>query len=326
MSTATAVPQTYELEGDDAAATLKRTGWWRLARDSFERFRAADGFSHSRGLAFQIMLTVFPALIAFVGLTVAADQTDFRRLVEEAMNAMAPGPSGGLVTEALEQGGGAASDSDTAVLVGGLAALIAATGAMGQIERGANRIYGIESDRATLRKYAVALVLALTVGVLVLAAFVVFIAGSAIEDAGATTGWSDDAVTVWQFARWPAVLIFVLTGFSMLFKFSPRRRQPSMSWLAAGAIVTVAFWLLFTGALSIYLTASEAIGDTYGPLAGIIGLLLWSLLTSLAIFFGLAFAAQLEAIRAGVSEPATEEDANPSPGADQSATSVQSAV
>lgn len=314
MSTATAVPQTHELEGDDARETLSRTGWGRLARDSFERFRAADGFSHSRGLAFQFMLTAFPALIAFVGVVIDLDQKDFRRLIEETMNEVALGPTGGLVTNALEQGDRAGSGSGLVVLVGGIAALISATGAMGQIERGANRIYGIESDRATIRKYAVAALLALTVGVLILLAFVTFIAGSAIERAGAATGWSEAAVTAWQFARWPVVLVFVLAGFSMLFKMSPRRRQPSMSWLAAGAVVTVVLWFAFTGALLLYLTGAETFGDTYGPLAGIVGLLLWSLLTSVAIFVGLAFAAQLEAVRAGVSEPATDEDANAMPG------------
>lgn len=38
-------------------------------------------------------------------------------------------------------------------------------------------------------------------------------------------------------------------------------------------------------------------GDLYGPLAGTIGVLLWSFLTSAALLLGLAFAAQLEAVR-----------------------------
>jgi len=313
MSTATAVPQTFELEGDDARGILKRTGRRRLLRDSFERFRAADGFSHARALAFQIVLTAFPALIAVVGLTVDLDQEDFRRLIQETIRGVAPGPAGEILTQAFQQGSDAAADSGTAIFVGLAAALIAATGAMGQIERGSNRIYGVESDRSSLGKYVTAFVLAISVGVLILVAFVLFIGGSAIEEAGAATGWSDTAVTIWEIVRWPVVLVFVLAGFSLLFKVVPRRRQPSMSWLASGAIVTVVLWLAFTGLLSLYLTASEAFGDTYGPLAGIIGLLLWAFLTSLAVFFGIASAAQLEAVRAGVTRPAIDEDANPSP-------------
>lgn len=310
MSTATTVPHTYDLEGDHARATLKSTGWGRLIRDSFERFRAADGFSHARGLAFQIMLTAFPALIALVGVTVDLDQRNLKNLIEQTVTGIAPGPAGQILTDAFRQGTDAASGPSTATILGLAAALIAATGAMGQIERGGNRIYGIESDRGLLAKYAIAFVLAMTVGVLILVAFVMFVAGSAIGDAGSTSGWSDNAVTLWEIARWPVVVILALAGFSLLFKRSPRRRQPSMSWLLTGAIVSVGLWFLFTGALTLYLTVSKEFGETYGPLAGIVGLLLWSLLTSLAVFLGLAFAAQLEAVRAGVREPATEDEAH----------------
>ena len=92
---------------------------------------------------------------------------------------------------------------------------------------------------------------------------------------------------------------------------SPRRRQPTASWLAAGSSVSVALWFLFTWLLSLYLTKSASFGQTYGPLAGMIGLLLWALLTSLAIYLGIAFATQLEAIRAGAPGPVTGEQQNP---------------
>ena len=49
--------------------------------------------------------------------------------------------------------------------------------------------------------------------------------------------------------------------------------------------------------------ATDSFGATYGPIAGTIGVLLWTFLTSIALFFGLSFAAQLEAVRAGVPEP-----------------------
>ena len=42
---------------------------------------------------------------------------------------------------------------------------------------------------------------------------------------------------------------------------------------------------------------------TYGPLAGIVALQLWTLLSAIAIFFGAAVAAQLEAVRAGAPRP-----------------------
>jgi uncharacterized BrkB/YihY/UPF0761 family membrane protein len=102
--------------------------------------------------------------------------------------------------------------------------------------------------------------------------------------------------------------VLVVAAFALLFKLSPRRRQPSASWLAHGSAVSAILWFAFTGLLASFLTASKSFGQTYGPLAGVIGILLWALLTSWAVYLGLAFAAQLEAVRAGVPSPQTAEE------------------
>ena len=138
-------------------------------------------------------------------------------------------------------------------------------------------------------------------------AFIAFVAGSAAGRAAQATGISKSVITVWTFARWPLGIIAVVIAFALLFKRSPRRRQPDASWLAHGSALSTLLWFVFTGLLSLYLTASKSFGQTYGPLAGIVGILLWAFLTSLALHLGLAFAAQLEAVRAGVPNPQTAE-------------------
>ncbi len=47
MSTATRVPETWELTGDDARETLASTGRLRLLQDAFVRLRHAAGTTHS---------------------------------------------------------------------------------------------------------------------------------------------------------------------------------------------------------------------------------------------------------------------------------------
>jgi len=178
---------------------------------------------------------------------------------------------------------------------------------MAQIERGANRIYGVERDRPFLRKYLTALVLALTAGLLALLALVVLVGGAAIRDAVA---WGDTFDAIWSIARWPLGLLFVIAAISLLFELSPRRRQPEASWLAVGASVAAALWLAFMGLLALYIDATGAFGATYGPIAGTIGVLLWTFFTSVALFLGLAFAAQLEAVRAGEPQPRVDRDEN----------------
>jgi YihY family inner membrane protein len=310
MSTATSVPETYELEGDDALRTLRRTGWGQLARDSFQRFRAADGFSHSRALAFQVTLALLPAVIATVGLATAVQASRFRQLVVQTVDRLAPGPAGQLITEAVQQGAkSGARGGIAALVVGALAALGSATLAMGQIERGANRLYGVERDRPTTQKYWNAFLLACSAGVLVLLAFVLIVAGADIAKA---TGLSGVVRALWTLLRWPLSIALAVVAFAVLFREAPRRRQPSWSWLAVGSGVSVLLWFVFTGLLAFYLNASSGtFGRTYGPLTGMIAVLVWAFLTALAVFLGIAFAAQLEAVRAGVPEPVTGEQVNP---------------
>ena len=69
MSTATRVPETTtisgdELSADDAVTTLRRYGRWNLVKNSFIRFRYADGFTNARALALQFCLSFIPLVIA----------------------------------------------------------------------------------------------------------------------------------------------------------------------------------------------------------------------------------------------------------------------
>jgi YihY family inner membrane protein len=303
MTTATAVPRTRgELEGDEALETLRLTGRRRLAVDSVTRFRVADGFSHSRALAFQITLTLLPALIAAVGLAEALDQEAFSRVVRETIEAVAPGAAGEILTEALRQGSTAAGreSGETALAAGAVAAVLAGATAMAQVERGANRIYGVERDRPLVRKYGVGLLLALSAGLLGLLSLIVLMGGAAIRDA---LDWGSTFDSVWRVARWPLGLAFAVASVALLFEWSPGRRQPEASWLAFGAAAAAALWLLLMALLALYIEATQSFGATYGPLAGTIGVLLWAFCTSVALFAGLALAAQLEAVRAGVPGP-----------------------
>jgi YihY family inner membrane protein len=175
---------------------------------------------------------------------------------------------------------------------------------MGQIERGANRIYGIERDRPTVRKYGRALLMALTAGLLLQLGFLVIIAGDALGDSlAAAYGWGDTFERLWTIGCWPVGVVLAWASFTVVLERAPRRRQPGYSWLAFGSGVSLALWLLLTGLLALYVVKSASFGSTYGPLTGIFALLLWANLSSVALFLGVAFAAQLEAVRAGTPTP-----------------------
>ena len=171
MSTARLIPETWELSGDDAWRTLRRTGRRRLLADAFQRLRWADGFSHARSLAFLV------ALAASRGSSPSSAWPAPSAGRPSATSSSAPSKAPprarwpALLTDAVDAGPGQRRRPTTTwpLILGTVGWLVTATTAMGQLERGLNRLYGVEQDRPFLQKYGLALLLAASSGVLLAA-------------------------------------------------------------------------------------------------------------------------------------------------------------
>ena len=291
-----------ELSADDAWLALRHYGGWRLAHDAFLRFRYGDGFSHARALGLQLCLAIVPFLIALTGLSSDLGLRGAGRVLADVVLALTPGSSQDVVRDLLTTAGDTRAD-DLAQVLGLFTGMVALVTAMAQIERGANRIYGVERDRPALAKYANATLLSVVAGVPALAGFLLLAAGGALGDSiERWYHWGDVAHKIWNWLRWPLSMSLTVVSVGLLFRHAPRRRQPGLTWLLVGAALSTVIWWLVSGLLAFYVRGSDTF-DAYGALAGIMALLLWANLTGIAMFLGIAFAAQLEAIRAGVREP-----------------------
>src|SRR6266498_3193121 len=292
MSTAAPVPETVLMSGDELSAdktlaTLRRVGPWRLLKDAFTRFRYADGFSHGRALALQICLSFIPLAIALVGLATALGQHALGTVVSQIVLRLTPGHED--VVDAVVKQTQSRSDEagHLALWLGLAAALVSLTTAMGQVERGANRIYGIERDRPTVSKYSHALVLAFAAGLPAILGFLTLVAGGVVGQAIAVgSGWQHVPVW-WNVLRWPLGLVLTWASYTMLLSRAPHRRQPAYSWLAFGGGIAIVLWLLVTVLLALYVGNSAAFRSTYGALTSVFALLLWANLTSVALLFGI---------------------------------------
>jgi YihY family inner membrane protein len=267
-------------------------------RDGFMRLRFADGFSHARSMAFATSLVLVQGLIALVGFAAIVSSDSMVRSVVRVIRSAVPGPASRILTDAVTQAyANGASSRWLPVVLGTIGALISGSTLFGQLERGLNRIYGVEQDRPSVQKYGLALLLSVTAGACTAAAFLVFAFG---RDVGTALG--SEARTIWDIARWPVALALIGAAMALLFRLSPRRRQPAWSWLAYGSALSVVLWSVSTLALGLMFRATTSFGDTYGPLAGVVALQIWTLLSSISILYGAAVAAQLEAVRAGEPE------------------------
>lgn len=317
MTTARLVPVTVEMDGDeldaeDAWHAVRRLGLRRLLVDSFVRFRYGDGFSSSRALALQSALAVVPFVLALTGLAFDLDAERPARLLALVVEAVSPGSGqGDALASALEEGG--SEIAGEVALVGGLIlSVLSMTTAVAQVERGGNRIYGIRRDRPALAKYGRAAVMTALLAAPVGFGFVLLVGGGALADGLVDLyGWDPGSARAFEVLRWPAGLALLVVTIAVLFDHAPRRRQPGLSWLALGSGLAVVMTLVATGLLATYVRLSPAFGDVYGPLAGIVALLAWTLMSSVSLFFGLAVCAQLEAAHAGDAGPAEADPGRP---------------
>ncbi|MFG3010262.1 YihY/virulence factor BrkB family protein [Streptomyces cinerochromogenes] len=320
MGTVVHVPQTRdmigdELSGDEAFTALRRYGGARLLLDAFSRFRYADGFTNARALGFQIVLGMVPFTIALVGLATAAHTESVGRIIELTLGRIVPGASADVVREALRgtrRTAGSGAWSTLALVLGLAFSVLNLASAMGQVERGANRIYGIERDRPFPRKYGRAVLLAFAAGVPMVLGFLVLVAGRAVTAATAEALGTPQPPGWWGALEVPVGTALSWIASAVIFRWSPRRDQPGYTWLAFGSAVHLVLWVTATWLLTLYVSRSGSFGAVYGPLTAFVALLLWANLTGVALFLGIAFAAQLEAARAGL-DRAVQPDPGPGP-------------
>jgi membrane protein len=256
-----------------------------LVQAVVRRFLDADGTSHMRALAYESILVALSGFIGLIGLASVLGIEQVRATVQQLVASISPGPSGQLLRQAASQG---ASSGATAAVVGLLAALSASTLAMAQLERSANRLAGA-ADRPVVPRFARAFFLALSAGLLLAIGALVLAGGEAVASGA---GWKHEALSIWAVARWPLGVVIAAGGIYLLFRLAPRRSIEPHRAAVVGAAVAVVLWVLFTAGLALYLSIGG--GQTYGSLIAIVALLLWCVLTSLALHLGLSTAYELE--------------------------------
>jgi membrane protein len=93
------------------------------------------------------------------------------------------------------------------------------------------------------------------------------------------------------------LLAFMGLALSLLYRYGPAfKRTPREGGHAIipGASVAVMFWLLLSYLFAVYVGQFAAYNRTYGPLATLIGLMMWFYLTAYTILFGALLNAALD--------------------------------
>jgi membrane protein len=161
--------------------------------------------------------------------------------------------------------------------------------------RASNAIYEVEEGRPfwKLRPIQMAVTLVMVVMLAVSAVAVVF-TGPLAERAGDVLGLGDTALTVWDIAKWPALLLIVSLMFAILYWAAPNVKQPGFRWLTPGGLLAVAVWVLASAAFAFYVANFGSYNKTYGTLGGVIIFLVWLWISNIAVLLGAELNAELE--------------------------------
>lgn len=286
--------------GAESPTDVPAKGWKDVAKRVNEERKLLRTLLLASGVAFWFFLSLFPALIAAVTIFgIFLDPDEVADRVEEGLDAL-PEEAQTLVSnqlEAIAGAGGTALGLGLIVSVG--TALWAASAAMSNLMEATNAVYHERDDRNFVKKKGIALLLtlgALLFGALALAAITTVPA--LVRAAGLPGGL--------ELLAWPVLAAVFIVGLAVVYRYAPDRADPEWKWATPGAILAVVVWLVGSVVFQIYASNFGNYQETYGALAAVVLLLLWLLLTAVAVLLGAHVNAALEAqTGAGPTDDAT---------------------
>jgi membrane protein len=270
------------------AGTDERTTVFATVKRTVKEF-LEDGLTDwAAALTYYGLLSLFPALIAFVGIFgLVADPVGATRTITDVVTQIGPSSAADTFSGPIQSITQSSSTSGVMAVVGFGVAVFSASGYVGAFIRASNVIYETPEGRPfwTLRP----LQLAITLVTLVLAAITLLaliVSGPLAEAIGSSIGLSDAAVTVYQIAKWPILAFLVVTIFSVLYYASPNVKLRGFKWVTPGSVVALVVWVIASAGFAVYVANFGTYDKVYGALGGVVVLLIWMWLTNLAILFG----------------------------------------
>lgn len=265
----------------------KDIGWRVVAGIGNDRLLAV-----AAGVVFYGLLALFPAVTALVSsYALFSDPATIARHLQALATMMPPGGFGIVEEQITRIAQGSSGGLSTAFIVGFLIALWSANAGMKAMIDALNVIYGETEKRGFITLNLLTLALTMAGLVFLLLAISAVIVLPLVFSWLGIGGWAE-----WAFAwlRWPAIMIVIVLGLAVLYRFGPSRERAQWRWLSVGAVVAMLLWIAGSALFSLYLSNFADFNATYGSLGAVIGLMMWLWLTSIAILLGGEINAEIE--------------------------------
>lgn len=279
----------------ESPTDLRKQTWRYTLRKAGKEFTWDTCTDLAAVLTYHAVLSIFPALLALVGLLGLVGQAKAStNAMLNIVSGVAPGGAASALRAPIEQLVNSPS-AGIALVVGVLVAIWSASGYVRAFSRAMNRIYEIEEGRPAWKYFPV--MLTVTIALLVLVALMgllLVVAGPLAQTLGNTIGLGSTVVTVWNIARWPVLVALAVVMLAVLYYATPNVKLPKFSWISMGAVIALFLAAVASVAFSFYVANFSHYNKTYGTIGGVIIALLWVWILNLAVLFGAEFDSEAE--------------------------------
>lgn len=266
--------------------------WGEVGRRTVREIIADDCLGLAAQLAYYLFLALFPAILFLLALgsffplqDLSGDLVRFLRpvasqdviaIIADQIRRISEAQNGGLLTFGV-----------LTALWSSSAAMVASTSAL-------NAAYDIEEGRPWWKVRLIAIGLTIALAVFFLVSTSLVLAGPEIaEYLGRTLRMGPVVEWTWKILQWPVVFALVSTGIAIVYYYAPDADQ-DWAWISPGAVVATVLWLAASLGFRFYVTRFSDYNAAYGALGGVMVLLLWFYVSSLAILIGAEMNAEIE--------------------------------
>ena len=276
----------------DHPGEMPLRGWKDILLRAWGEVSEQNLFLIAGGVTYAVLLALFPGLAALVSLYgLVFDTGQIERQVA-TLSGVLPAQTQDILGQELHNLVQASNGAlGFAAAVGLLLALWSASRGMSGMITAINIAYEEKERRGffKLNLIAISLTLGLLAGGIVAIALVAVLPAAAqLLALGPAMKW------VLLLAQWPLLIVLVMLGLAVLYRFGPDRDKPQWRWVSAGAVAATLLWIVASVGFSVYVANFNSYDKTYGSLGGVVVLLTWLYLSVLMVLLGAVINAQSE--------------------------------
>ncbi len=281
--------------------------WGRLSVKAFTRSWGRDVMLYTGGVSFFALLAVFPAIAILIGFYKAV--LSIAQVSEQAaaLADVMPTAARAIFYQEIERLANASArtvsaQSFFAVVIGGYAA----HRGFKALLAGLNLIHDESEPHGFFKFNLLAFFVALAAFLLFTVVSGAVVTSRLLEHAGPGGAPATGGGLPME-GLWPAIGLAI--GLTMLYRYAMSHRTP-VAWLPAfvGGLVATVMSMVSSWLCAIYVEQIAPLGATYGSVGAVVVLLIWLSWNVNAIFYGGAFATEMEIAARSMGEPGIEPD------------------